>query len=121
MQKKQKGMTLIGLLVTATIVVIAAIMVMRVIPVYIRYYNVAHAVNALESIPKKSLDFNGKIIIENKLRRQFEIDDIENPSVENISIRRVGTGYVIRVKYDEQVNFISNIDLIIHFDKQLKI
>ncbi|MDI1353155.1 MAG: DUF4845 domain-containing protein [bacterium] len=55
MMQKQKGMTVIGMLVTVLAVLMAAIVVMRVIPVYIQHYSVVKAIKALNETPVANL------------------------------------------------------------------
>ncbi len=53
--KKQKGMTFIGMVLTIALIVMAAVVVMRMVPVYIQYYSILQSIKALNSVPASSL------------------------------------------------------------------
>lgn len=117
----QAGATLIGLIFTIVVIVSVTITALRLTPIYIKHYNVVHALKSLKSLPKASLTYNPKPAIFQKLQRQFNMNYIENPTIANVSVRRDASNYLVNVKYDEQINLVANIDLIIHFNTEVTI
>ena len=55
MMQKQQGMTLIGMLFTVAVVVMAAIIVMRIVPVYLQHYTIVQSIKTLRTVPLDSL------------------------------------------------------------------
>lgn len=116
---KQKGMTLIGMILTLAIVVIAGIIVMRVVPVYIQHYSISQSIHALNRIPQEDLSSNPATnarLLKDKLKNQFYINGVDVP-VEKVKIipDRKG-GFQVLVNYKVIKPLVGNISLLFQFD-----
>jgi Tfp pilus assembly protein PilE len=78
---KQKGATLIGMLLVGIIIVFAAIIVMKIVPAYIEYFSVKKVFGAMAADPSM------KEATPAEARSSFE--------------RRIDAGYVTVVKPDD--------------------
>jgi Domain of unknown function (DUF4845) len=117
MSGRQRGITFLGgllLLIPIAIVVYAAI---RLTPVYLNYMRVARSLDAAAS----SVGAGGQVSaqeIRNSLGKQFDIQTIDFPTVNEIQIRRNGGGgWVIEAKYEDTAHLFGNISLLVDFDK----
>lgn len=117
MSGRQRGITLLGgllLLIPIAIVVYAGI---RLVPVYLNYERVARSLDATAS----SLGAGGgpvtPLAIRASLSKQFDIQTINFPTVQDIQIRRDGSGWAIEAKYEDTAHLFGNISLLVDFDK----
>lgn len=111
----QSGVTAIGwlvLLIPFAIVIYAGI---RLAPVYLNYMKVSRTLNALEDENR-----GGEATpdtIRNSISRHFEIDEVDYPTIKDISISRAGEGWQVEAAYDDQAPLFAGISLQVQFDK----
>lgn len=116
MSGKQRGITFLGgllLLIPIAIVVYAGI---RLIPVYLNYERVARSLDATAS-SLSSASVVTPQSIRNSIDKQFDIETISFPTVNDVQIRRSGTGWVIEARYEDTAHLFGNISLLVDFDK----
>jgi hypothetical protein len=58
--------------------------------------------------------------IRSALGRRFDVEGIELPP-ENVKITQVRDGYQVRIQYEARAHYISDIWLLVTFDKQVDI
>lgn len=109
----QKGIGIIGILCIAALVIFAAILVLKVIPVYSEYFAIKRAMNNLVA----SGD-GGKIASD--LRAEFDkqarIDSIKSLKSADLHIEKTASGTVVTARYGRQVPLVSNISLYFDFN-----
>jgi hypothetical protein len=122
MRNRQRGVTFLGwvfLLAPMALVVYAAI---RLTPVYLEYMKIART---LEQV---SEEFKGETVDAQSIRlaveRRFDIESVTavNPrDAEALVITKDGSGYKVEAVYAEAVPFISDVSLLVEFDKVVPI
>jgi len=109
--KSQRGITLVGLLVTGFIVVFVAIGGLKVAPAYIEFFKVRKAVTAIAAANP------GATVAD--VRRAFDlraaIDDIDVIAGRDLEISKDGNELVVSANYTKQVPLFANISLLINF------
>ncbi|MGQ3888965.1 DUF4845 domain-containing protein [Legionella sp. CNM-1927-20] len=118
---KQKGITLIGFLLTAIAIVLIGILVMRIVPVYIQNYEVKSSIKALGNIKDDEPVDAGTL--KQKLMNQLYINGINDIPAENISVTPTDqeNRYLVTVKYDVIRPVISNIKLLFNFNESQEV
>jgi hypothetical protein len=119
-QRRQRGMTFIGLLcilAMAGVIVYAGI---RLVPVYLNYMNV---VKVMETTASESKGENpDSTAIRNSLERHWEIETITGVDYKEIEITKdEGGGVSLHVVYDDSEPYLGNVSLAVHFDKTVKV
>ena len=114
--RRQRGVTFLGwlfLLLPVAVVVYAGI---RLTPVYLNYMRVARSVE--ETASSFGNGESGDVrSIRNTLERHFEVDSIDFPNVNDVTIKRNGGSWVIEAKYEDVAPLFANVSLVIDFDK----
>jgi hypothetical protein len=115
MRTRQRGVTAIGwlvLLIPFAIVIYAAI---RLTPVYLNYMKVSRTLSALTD------EYNGGGAtldgIQKSIEKHFEIDEVDYPTIKDISISRNGNGWQVEAAYYDQAPLFAGITLQVQFDK----
>ena len=122
--KKQNGMTLIGMLLTAAAIILFSITVMRIIPVYIQHYAVSRSIGAIKKIPES--DFSAEpaanaIILKKKLMNQLYVNGVEIPE-KQVTIKPTAPGkFLITIKYEVIKPIIGNMSLLFQFDEATEV
>src|ERR1700733_15935676 len=119
MQRRQHGMTFIGLLcilAMAGVIVYAGI---RLVPVYLNYMNI------VKTMQTTATEFKGDnpdpVAIRNSLSRHWEITTISAVDYKDIEITKDDSGVSMHVVYDDSEPYIANVSLAVHFDKTVKV
>lgn len=122
---KQQGMTLIGMLFTAVVVVMAGIFIMRVVPVYIQHYSIIHSIKSLNSIPASSLSgdpYADVVTLRESVTKRLDINGIEDLKPEQLIISPAGTNkFKIRLKYQVIKPLIYNMSLLFNFENSFEV
>lgn len=116
--RKQNGLTLIGFFIVLTMVLFFAYAGMRVIPMYLEYYSLVHAMDTMKSEPKAKTMSPGQIKqnLRTKLWVSYSDNNIQD---KHIRISKKTNGINVRVKYEVRKPFLGNIDIIGHFDRSV--
>lgn len=113
MRSRQRGATLIGMVIIFAIVGFGLYGVIRVFPLYMEYLAV---VRAMEQTAKEEGGGTPQTL-RRALDRRWAIEDIQSLDPKDIEIKRQGNGYLMRAWYRAEAPFISNISLVVDFDK----
>lgn len=112
MKRKQAGVSLSGLLVSAVIIAAIALVGMRVIPLVIEYYQIVKAVKTVSNDP------NARTSIA-EARKAFDrhatIDNIASVTPQDLEITKDGNDLVIAFGYEKRVPLFGNVSLLLDF------
>jgi hypothetical protein len=119
MQRRQEGMTFIGLLCILTMAGAIVYAGIRLIPVYLNYMNIVQTLETTAS------DFKGDNpdpgAIRNALSRHWEITTISAVDYKDVEITKDDNGVTLHVVYDDSEPYLGNVSLAVHFDKTVKV
>lgn len=113
--RRERGITLIGWLVLLTPFAVCLYAGLRLAPVYLNYMKVSHT---LDAVHKK---FQGggasRFGIQTSISRHFEIDSVNYPTVNDVTIQRTGEGWKVQAAYYAYAPLFGGITLRVAFDK----
>ena len=112
---RQRGVTAVGwliLLIPFAIVIYAGI---RLAPIYLNYMKVARALTELTS----EFQTGGATpdAIRASIAKHFEVDEVDYPTIKDISISRDGSGWEVEAAYYDQAPLFLHITMQVQFDK----
>ncbi|HAT2048634.1 TPA: DUF4845 domain-containing protein [Legionella pneumophila] len=123
--RKQQGMTLIGMLFTAVVVVMAGIFVMRVVPVYIQHYSILHSVKSLNSMSVSSLSgdpLTDVATLRESVTKRLDISGIEDLKPGQLVITPSGPNkFKIKLKYQVIKPLVYNMSLLFNFEDNFEV
>ena len=119
MRSRQRGATLIGIVVILAILGFALYAAIRLVPVYFEYMAVARA---LEQTAKEHAgNPTSPQDLRNSLDRRWTVEDIHSLQPKDIEIKKAGTGFTMRAWYRAETPFVSNVSLVADFDKTVNV
>jgi hypothetical protein len=120
MKRTQRGMTLIGFIITLAVVGVFVYMGMKTIPMYSEYYAVKQALNGLAQEPGVTGYDPAKI--KDLFFRRLYISYADNVKAENVKVVRKDAGYLMTVEYEVRKELIANLDVVGKFkaEKELR-
>ncbi len=117
---RQTGEGLTSLLFTLVFIGCVVLIALRVVPLYMEYFQVVSSLEGIAEEPetsKKSL----KEIKKNLLRRMRDINNVERVNAEHITIAKKKGLITISVDYEARVPMVANFDLIATFGKSVEV
>lgn len=120
MQRKVKGITLIGFVILLCVAGFFVYLGMRLVPMYIEYFGVVKSMDQIrqEGSSSKSLDQ-----IRRDLHFKFDTEYVDNEDVppQAITLKREGGAATLRIAYEKRVPFLYNLDIVGSFDKSVNL
>lgn len=119
MRRHQWGMTTIGFILLMIPVAIVGYAVVRLIPVYLNFMNVSHALTQVSTeVPGDTQNLE---LIKETLIKHFVVEQIEFPSVSDLKITHVDGQWTIEANYEDQAPLFANVFLTMQFDKAVRL
>jgi hypothetical protein len=118
MRSRQRGATLLGILVIASILGFALYAGIRLTPVFFEYMAV---VRALEQTAKEHAGTNNVQELRVSLDRRWTVEDIHSIDSKDIEIKKGGKGLTMRAWYRAETPFVANVSLVADFDKTVPV
>ena len=113
MERKQRGMTLIGFVIGLIVVCFFAYMAMVLGPAYSEHFGVRKAMNFVAAT--QTAGSTNLLEIQRGLDRQFNVGYVDSVSGKDVKLIREKTGNLISMNYEVRKAFIYNIDFVIKF------
>ena len=111
--KKQRGITLTGLIVILVLLGMGALLGFKLFDPYVQYFTIKKTFKTLAQNPE--LRSGTRKEIQNAYQRYSLIDSITSISEEDIEVRKDGNTIVISANYSVKVPLVANISLLVDF------
>jgi len=113
---RQRGMSLIGLFIAALAIFFAAILVMKIVPMYLTDQKIS-------SIFKQLKDFTGSPReIRDTIDKQLDINEIDNQyHAKDFKITPAGNGYRVVFNYQAKAGIVGNLSVVADFKHQVHV
>jgi Domain of unknown function (DUF4845) len=118
MQHRQRGMTMLGIIVVVIVVGAWVYAGIRLAPVYLEYMRVAAT---LEKV-RDEFDSNPgstEFMLRKAVERHFDIEMVEVITSNDIEISKEGGTFTMRAAYDDTVPLVGNVSFLVQFDKSV--
>ena len=97
--ERQRGMTLIGMLLLLILIGVVAVIAMKVVPMYVQYYSIK---STIESVRKESVSNMTTADIQNAIQKRFDTGYVENVKAKDLKIRNVPAGKALDLVYQDE-------------------
>lgn len=121
MRNRQQGMTAIGMLVLAAILLLVGYAGLRLTPIYLEHMKVLQILNDVK------IELDGQEASLARLRasigNRLNIESVMGLNAKDFKITKtsIGGGYVVQAKYDRRAHYVANIYLLAEFDDTVEI
>lgn len=111
--RRQRGLSMIGFLLVAALVVMAAMVAMKLVPAYIEFFSVKKILVSMS----QEADFRGKsnADIRNIFSRKTSADYVSVVKADDLMIDRSSGTPVVSVDYEFRTKLIGNVSLVVDF------
>jgi hypothetical protein len=109
---RQRGLTMIGFLFVAAVVLVGALLSFRVIPAYIEYFSVQ---KALEGALADSPDLS-RVDILRRIERRLGADYIDSMHASDVTITRANNVTTASASWQNKLHLVGNASLLLDFE-----
>lgn len=120
MQHRQRGMTMLGIIVVIVVVGAWVYAGIRLTPKYLEYMRVA---STLEKV-RDEYDSNPgstEFMLRKAIERHFDIEMVEVITANDIEIKKDGGEFTMRAAYEDTVPLAGNVSFLLQFDKSVTV
>ncbi len=114
-ERRQAGMTTLGMLILVAFVGLFAFAFIRLTPVYLNYMKVAGVIDGVQD------EFDGqgasRAAIRSSVARRFDIESVSEITARDIKVNSVDGGFEVVADYKHEAPFIGNVAFTVHFQK----
>ena len=111
--KRQRGVTFVGMVFIAGLIVFGAIIGLKLIPAYIEY---ATIVNHLRDLAKSPEARGTPKELQNAFAKRAQIDDIKSVSPTDLEVTKEGNSVVLTLSYSTKIPLFGNLSACIDFE-----
>ncbi len=112
-RERQRGLSMIGFLFVAVVVVVCIMIVFRVAPAYIEYYSVT---KALEEALYNAKDLNSTAEIRSAFQRKADAGYIESVTGKDIDIVKSKNEVTASASWTRKLPLVANASLLLDFE-----
>ena len=110
---KQRGISMLGFLFVAVIVIVIAMLAMKLVPAYIEYFSVKKILNSMGQDSETKSMSNADI--RNSFSKRANVGYVTVVKPEALDIDRSGGKLVISTEYEYRAPLFANISLVVDF------
>ena len=112
---RQGGMTYLGMLFLLVVIAFVALVLIKVLPLYMEHFKVDSSLESLAQDTKGDDTALNPYEIEKRLMSRLSINDVKHVTKDDIKVTREGRKTVVSVDYEARVTLFGNLDLIARF------
>lgn len=113
---RQRGLAAISIFVIVAVVVMFAIFVIRLIPIYLDGYAIGKSLSYMET--QKELKTKTIREIKSSLLSKLKINSVYGILPEDIYITKKANKVTIEIDYEVRENIVGNLDFVVSFNKE---
>lgn len=112
--RKQKGLSLVGTIAWAVVLIFAALLAFQIGPAYIEYYAIQKNLRAIAKDPE--VRSGERRAIERSFALRAAIDDMTAISPGDLNVEKDGDGIIVSASYSKRMPLFGNINICLDFN-----
>lgn len=113
MQSRQRGLSMVGFLFVAAVLVAMAMLAMKLVPAYVEFFSVKKILNTMGR--ESDLRSKGNAEIRNDFARRADVGYMTVVKPGDLTIDRSGSVPVISAEYAFRTKLFGNVSLVVDF------
>ena len=112
--KRQRGVTFVGMIFIAGLIVFGAIVCLKLVPAYIEYATVKNHLRELANGPEGRGGTAADIIT--GFRKRTQVDDIQSVTSDDLTIEKDGSETLITATWSKKIKMFGNVSACLDFE-----
>ena len=117
LKNKQKGLTGISIMVIVAVIAFAAVIFLKVMPVYFDAFKVGDVVSAMKD--ERGLGDKSNNEITSMILKRLDVNMVTDVNKDHVFIEKTKNDIFIEVEYEVRKKMFGNLDVIISFKKSV--
>jgi hypothetical protein len=113
LKSNQRGLSMIGFLFVAVVLIFVAMLAMKLVPAYIEFFSVQKILVTMGQDPNLRSKSNSEIRSDFSKRANAAYVEVVQPS--DLTIERSSAGTVVSVEYEFRTTLFGNVSLVVDF------
>jgi hypothetical protein len=113
-RRAQRGLSIIGFVLVAAVVVIFAMVGFRVTPAYVEYFSVKKALE--DTMRSDSVDPNAPQAFRSALERRLQTSYVENVKAADAVLTRQGNQLTAEIAWERRLHMVANAYILLEFE-----
>ena len=105
--KKQRGVTLSGMVMVSVVVVLLLLLALKIVPVYVEYYAIEKHFKSMAADPKMRTLNRG--VVQTSWASRAAVDDLKSMNPDLIEVTKEGDTVVVQAEYSVKVPLFRNV------------
>lgn len=114
---RQRGMTVIGMLLVMIVVAFVALIGMKVVPMYVQYYSIKSTIESIRKEPQVAQ--MTPMEIHNAIQKRFDIGYVDNISARDLKIRNERSGRVLDLIYQDERSLFYGLSVVLKVNESI--
>ena len=111
-KRAQRGLSMIGFLFVAAVIVVVAIVGFRMVPSYVEYFTIQSAVQkALRDAPDPTA-----AVVKKSFEKYIAADYIDSVTAADLNVTKDGNVITAQIGWQRQLHLVGNVSLLLDFD-----
>jgi sensor histidine kinase regulating citrate/malate metabolism len=113
MRTRQRGLSIMGFLFVAAVVIVVVMVGFRVLPAYIEYYSVQ---KALQQALNDAKDLNSAAEIRNAFQRRADAGYIESVDGKDVEVTKTKNEVTASASWSRKLPMVANASILLEFE-----
>ena len=114
---RQRGMTVIGMLLLLVVIAFVALIAMKVVPMYIQYFTVKSTIESIRKEPQ--IAQMSPTDIQNAIQKRFDIGYVDNITARDLKIRNDRGGRVLDLVYQDERTLFYGLSVVLKVNEAI--
>ena len=114
---RQRGMTVIGMLLVMIVVAFVALIGMKVVPMYVQYFSIKSTIESIRKEPQVAQ--MSAQDIQTAIQKRFDIGYVDNIQARDLKIRNERNGRVIDLVYEDERDLFYGLFVVLKVNESL--
>lgn len=118
LKNKQKGLTGISIMVIIIVIAFAAVIFLKIMPIYFDSFKVGDVVSSLKE--ERGLGEKPNSEITSMILKRLDVNMVSDVTKDHIFIEKIKNEVVIDVEYEVRKPLFGNLDVVVSFKKSVE-
>lgn len=116
-REKNKGISILGMLITIVIICFGVMLLIDVVPPYMQHSAIQQALKDIAKDANASQMSKAKL--RDKLERRLQVESINYVQGDNLDIEKKDGKTYLSLKYERRIPVVANVDFVFKFNDQV--
>ena len=110
-------MTVIGVIMVLIIIAFVALIIMRIVPIYMEYFTIRQSIEAMRSDGVDPRSSKYEVLL--SLEKRFDISYVTVIQAKDLNVIKKGGNLILKLAYEDRRPLLANLEVVAVFNKDI--